>query len=46
MHINTIYNEDCLETMNKMKDNFIDLIITSPPYNLGGDFHTYRKNIL
>lgn len=34
MEINTIYNEDCLETMAKMPDGFVDLIITSPPYNL------------
>jgi len=29
---NKIYNEDCLETMAKMPDNFVDCIITSPPY--------------
>lgn len=33
MEINKIYNEDCLQTMAKMPDNFIDGIITSPPYN-------------
>jgi DNA modification methylase len=33
MKINTIYNEDCLETMAKMPKNFIDAVITSPPYN-------------
>lgn len=33
MRINEIYNEDCLETMAKMPDNFIDLTITSPPYD-------------
>jgi DNA modification methylase len=32
MEINKIYNEDCLETMAKMPDNFIQSIITSPPY--------------
>ena len=31
--MNTIYNEDCLETMKRMPDNFIDLTITSPPYD-------------
>lgn len=30
-----IYNEDCLETMKRMEDNSIDLIVTSPPYNKG-----------
>ena len=33
METNIIYNEDCLETLAKMEDNSIDLIITSPPYN-------------
>lgn len=31
--MNVIYNEDCLETMKNMADNFIDLTITSPPYD-------------
>ena len=33
MEINKIYNEDCLDTMARMKDNFIDLTVTSPPYD-------------
>lgn len=33
METNIIYNEDCLETLAKMEDNSIDLIVTSPPYN-------------
>tara|TARA_R100000329_G_scaffold119235_1_gene98254 strand:+ start:298 stop:1032 length:735 start_codon:yes stop_codon:yes gene_type:complete len=33
--LNTIYNENCLETMSKIDDNFVDLIVTSPPYNKG-----------
>jgi len=32
--VNKTYNEDCLETMERMPDNFVDLVITSPPYNL------------
>ena len=30
---NKIYNEDCLLTLSKMKDESVDLIVTSPPYN-------------
>jgi site-specific DNA-methyltransferase (adenine-specific) len=30
----TIYNEDCIAGMQKLADNSIDCIITSPPYNL------------
>lgn len=35
MEINKIYNENNLDTMSRMKDDFIDMIITSPPYNIG-----------
>ncbi len=33
MEINKIHNENCLETMARMEDNFIDLTVTSPPYD-------------
>ena len=35
MEIDKIYNEDCLETLRRMEDNSIDLVVTSPPYNKG-----------
>ena len=31
--INRIYNENCLDTLKRIPDNFINLVITSPPYN-------------
>ena len=34
MEVNKIYNENCLETMAKMPNKFIDLTVTSPPYNM------------
>ena len=43
MEINKMYNEDCLDTMQKMPDNFLDLTVTSPPYNLGAKHHTGNK---
>lgn len=27
-----LYNEDCKDTLIRMDNNFIDLVITSPPY--------------
>ena len=33
MEINKIYNENCIDTMTRMPDNFIDLTVTSPPYD-------------
>lgn len=41
MELNKIYNMDCMDGMKLLKDNSIDLIITSPPYNLN---HNKRKN--
>ena len=40
IEVNQIYNENCLDTMAKMPDNFIDLVVTSPPYNLGEIHYT------
>ena len=36
IEVNKIYNEPCLDTMSKIEDNSIDLVITSPPYNKAG----------
>ncbi len=33
IEINKIYNENCLDTMARMPDEFIDLTVTSPPYD-------------
>jgi site-specific DNA-methyltransferase (adenine-specific) len=33
--INQILHGDCLEEMRKLPSNSIDLVVTSPPYNLG-----------
>jgi site-specific DNA-methyltransferase (adenine-specific) len=41
MEINKIYNENCLDTMAKMPDNFIDLTVTSPPYDNLRNYNGY-----
>ena len=33
MEVNKTYNENCLDTMAKMPNGFIDLVVTSPPYD-------------
>lgn len=33
MKINTLYNQNCLDTMRSMPDAFVDLVVTSPPYD-------------
>lgn len=40
MELDVIYNEDCLEGMKRLPDESIDLVITSPPFNLGNLHHT------
>jgi len=42
MEVNKTYNENCLETMGKMPNNFIDCTITSPPYD---DIRNYNNKI-
>lgn len=39
--INTIFNEDCLQTLDRMEDGYIDLTITSPPYNVDLKYDQY-----
>jgi site-specific DNA-methyltransferase (adenine-specific) len=41
MKINKIYNENCLETMARMPENFIDLTVTSPPYDDLREYNGY-----
>lgn len=41
IEVNKIYNKNCLDGMKELEENSINCIITSPPYNLGGDFHTF-----
>lgn len=36
---------DCLEEMKKIPDKSIDLILTSPPYNIGNNHHTGNNRI-
>lgn len=48
MELNKIYNEDCLDRMAKIKNNSIDLIITSPPYEdiMGAGYSANSKDVL
>lgn len=40
--INRIYQMDCLAGLKKMGDNSVDVIVTSPPYNIGIQYNTYE----
>ena len=43
--INKIHLGDCLELFPKLEDNSVDLIVASPPYNIGIDYDTYDDNL-
>ena len=42
----TLLFGDCLERMKEIPDESVDLIITSPPYNLGNNHHTGNNRIV
>ncbi len=42
MELNKLYNENCLDTMRMMPDNFLDFIITSPPYDDIRNYNGYK----
>lgn len=44
MEINKIINGDCVTEMNRMPENSVDLIVTSPPYNVGIEYDTYQDD--
>lgn len=49
IELNKIYNEDCFDTMSRMDDGSIDIVLTSPPYNMtkrkGGYADTGRYDV-
>jgi site-specific DNA-methyltransferase (adenine-specific) len=36
-----IFNGNCVDEMSKMSENSIDLVVTSPPYNVGIDYDAH-----
>jgi len=46
MELNRIYNENCLDTMAKMPDGFVDLTVTSPPYGIEIADEALKKKVL
>jgi site-specific DNA-methyltransferase (adenine-specific) len=39
-----LINDDCINHMKKMKENTVDLVVTSPPYNCGIDYDSCNDN--
>ncbi len=45
LRVNEIYNEDCLGGLLRVDNDSIDLIVTSPPYNIGIDYDFCCDNL-
>jgi adenine-specific DNA-methyltransferase len=39
----TLYNGDCLNLLKNIPDNSVQLIVTSPPYNIGKEYEKRQK---
>ena len=38
-----LFQGDCLDLLPKIPDNFVKLVVTSPPYNLGKPYESRLK---
>ena len=45
MEFNKIYHGDCVEGLKSMPDNIVDLVVTSPPYNLNIDYAHHKDDM-
>jgi len=44
--LNKIYNKDCTQFMReRLPDNYIDLVVTSPPYNVNIPYDEYKDDL-
>jgi site-specific DNA-methyltransferase (adenine-specific) len=45
LELNNIFLEDCIDFMKKIKGKIsVDVIVTSPPYNIKKDYSSYKDN--
>ena len=42
MELGKIYNENCIETLRRMPDGFLDMTLTSPPYDDLREYNGYH----
>jgi len=45
LQIDNIYNMDCVKGLKQVEDNSVDLIVTSPPYNVGIEYDSWDDNM-
>lgn len=41
-YLDNIYHGDCLDLLKALPDNSVDLVVSSPPYNIGKSYETKR----
>ena len=44
LELNKIHQQSCIDGMRSMDQKCVDVIVTSPPYNLGIEYNTYRDD--
>jgi len=45
MEVNRIYPMDCMEGMRLLEPGSVDVVVTSPPYNIGVNYGRYRDSL-
>jgi len=45
IEVDKIYNMDCVQFMKTLPDNFLDLTVTSPPYNVGIGYDNHNDSM-
>jgi len=45
-YINRVLNGDTIEVMSEMPEGWVDLVVTSPPYNVGIQYDTHNDEIV
>lgn len=46
MKVNRIINGDCVQVMKELPESSVDLVVTSPPYNVGIDYDQHEDNLM
>jgi site-specific DNA-methyltransferase (adenine-specific) len=41
----TFYLKDCIEGFNSLEEKSVDVVVTSPPYNIGIGYNSYRDKL-
>ena len=45
IELNKIYCEDCLDLLNRVDSNSVDLVFSDPPYNKNKNYEVYQDNL-